>query len=247
MKRIENDGLVWYESEELTNLGVKHGFFTRYGGVSANEFESLNVKLGIGDEENKVLQNRELIKNTLQTKVIAFSNHLPHKSDMQWIEEPLANDPVTDALATSVSGLAIGLSVADCLPIIISDGKVAAIIHAGWRGTVARIVEKTIRILFKEHDLDLNNTVAACGPCICKDHFEVNGEAAQQLSELAGESLKGEAYNADILALNITQLKKSGINNIESLGICSYESDEFYSFRQSGGKTGRNMAIALLS
>jgi len=238
---------MWYKSELLNGLGVKHGFFTNHGGVSVDEFVSLNVKDGIGDSRKNISNNRKLIADALGVKEMIFTNHLPHENVCKWYDEATNDDPAVDALATSSKGLAIGLSVADCLPIIISDGRIVSVIHAGWRGTVAHIAEKTITMLVEKHAFDLDNAIAACGPCICPEHFEVGGKVAQQLSDLAGEVLKNEKYKADILALNVKQLKNAGVKNIDTLGICSYESDDFYSFRQSDGKTGRNMAIALLS
>lgn len=247
MIRRAKDSIIWYESELLKKLSVKHGFFASKGGVSSGAFESLNVKTGIGDNEENVTNNRELIKNTLDYKAIVFSNHLPHETELVWTDGDTGSDPAVDALATDTKKLAIGLSTADCLPIIISDGNVLSVIHAGWRGTVAGIVEKTIDKLVANHGLNVSATVAACGPCICKDHFIVRDRAAQQLRSLAGESASGAEYKADLIALNVDQLERSGIKQIDKLGICSYESDEFYSFRQSNGKTGRNMTAALLS
>ncbi len=245
MKRIEQNGLVWYESEALNELGIRHGFFTRVGGVSEPPFDSLNVKYEIEDSEENVRENRKRILDSMSTDKLAFAK-LAHSADFASVNVGTDFEAV-DGLITDQKGLALGLSVADCLPIIVSDGKQLGIIHAGWRGTVAGITTNVVSGLING-GLDLENTVAVNGPCICKQHFEVNDEAAQKLRELAGENTNDPTpYHADLLRLNIRQLNDCGISQIDSLNICSFESDEFYSFRRGSGKTGRNMAIALLS
>jgi YfiH family protein len=137
--------------------------------------------------------------------------------------------------------------VADCLPVIISDGNLVTVIHAGWKGTLAGIVEKTVINLVQNHRLNVDTAVAALGPCICTDHLEVEGEAAMKFRTLVGLEVSDNKYNVDLVKLNSMQLVKNGVKNIDNLGICAYESEEFFSYRRDHGNTGRNMAIALLS
>jgi len=235
-----------YYSPELDNLGIKHGFYTRACGVSKQPFDGLNVKYGIGDDDVSVTTNRDLIKNDLGVDKLHFAK-LVHKDESQIITQRFQETEIddTDALITYEKQTALGLSVSDCLPIIVSDGKLLAVIHAGWRGTVARITDKTIKQMI-ELGLEVENTVAAIGPCICKQHFEVDGQAAEALARLAGDDYIGGKYHADLARLNIKQLNANGINNIDSLNQCSLESSDWFSYRQSSGKTGRNMAAAVI-
>jgi YfiH family protein len=243
----QKNGLKWYESESLSQLGVKHGFFTSIGGASPAPFDSLNVKFDIDDLDSNVASNRQKILSIFGVDKVRFAP-LVHSADISVV----ANDsPDTiegvDGLVTKQKNVAIALSVADCLPIIISDGEVLSVIHAGWRGSVKGItnksVEKMVSIGFKSE-----NAVAVLGPCICQNHFEVRGNAARLLRATSGlDTIGSETYHADLAAINRKQLSYAGITTVESLDICSYESDEFYSYRADNGKTGRNMAIALLS
>ena len=247
MKLVKQNGLGWYESEGLSKLGVKHGFFTSMGGASKSELSSLNVKHDIGDETGNVETNRLKIKNQLGVKELKFAK-LVHSDDFKEITETDSkNSDIenVDSLITSNLGIAIGLSVADCLPIIIGDGKLLAIIHAGWRGTVVGITSKVTAELVKR-GLNTKKAVATFGPCICRKHFEVKDEAAQKLRQLAGLKPETSPYFADLRALNIKQVQQNGIKNIDSLDACSFESSEWFSYRRDHGKTGRNMAAAVI-
>ncbi len=247
MRKQSENGLVWYESEALNEIGVRHGFFNRRGGSSKPPFDSLNVKTDLGDEEEKVLENRQLILTSISAEKLVYSNDLPHKSDYLWVESEQQTDPAVDALATEQHGLAIGLGVADCLPVIISDGRIVAVIHAGWKGTLAGIVDKTVNDLVQNHEFNVEIAVAALGPCICTTHLEVEGEAAKNFREHSGQEVNGSKFNVDLVKLNSLQLANNGVKNIDNLGICALESEEFFSYRRDHGNTGRNMAIALLS
>ncbi|MBP6880494.1 peptidoglycan editing factor PgeF [Candidatus Saccharibacteria bacterium] len=243
----QKNGLKWYENELLSQLGVKHGFFTSLGGESPAPFDSLNVKFDIDDLDENVDSNRQKILSVLEIEKVQFAP-LVHGADIAVVtsnsSEIIDN---ADSLITKQKNLAIALSVADCLPIVVSDGKIVAVIHAGWRGTVKQIVSKTVEKMvslgFKPE-----NAVAALGPCICQKHFEVRDEAARLLRAASSEvDISSEPYYADLVAINRQQLEDAGVRAVESLSICSFESDEFYSYRADNGKTGRNMAIALLS
>ena len=247
MQRKEQYGLAWYESDSLNELGVSHAFFARSGGVSPAPFDSLNVKLYVGDTEQNVINNRQKILDSFSASNLVYSNNLPHKNNYLWVETEQTQDPAVDALATNQLNLAIGLGVADCLPVIISDGNIVTVIHAGWKGTLAGIVDKTVNDLVQNHEFNVEIAVAALGPCICTTHLEVEGEAAKDFREHNGQEVNGSKFNVDLVKLNSLQLANNGVKNIDNLGICAYESEEFFSYRRDHGNTGRNMAIALLS
>lgn len=242
--------MVWYESSLLNDLGVKHGIFTRFGGVSQPPFDSLNVKHDLGDQPENVENNRQKIASVLSydNDKLTFSK-LCHGSELRLISDGEARTSIVeDGLATTESGLPLALSVADCLPIIISDGGVVAIVHAGWRGTVAEIARKTVEKLVKRKLLKPQNAVAFLGPCICSDHFSIGNPARQQLDQLSQkyhvEAVPNGHHN--LAELNARQLQATGINQFEMIGQCSFEPD-WFSYRRDKQKTGRNMVVALLS
>jgi YfiH family protein len=247
MKRHSKNNLVWYESESLSNLGVKHGFFTRYGGISSAPFDSLNIKMLEGENPENISQNRTKVLGQfgLKDEDLVFSM-LVHGDELAWVDRLSSDVNNFDALATAEPGMALGFGVADCLPIIISDGKIVSIIHAGWRGTASRIVQKTIATLIKKHGFDINKAVAALGPCICQEHFSIGLPASEILASLAGDALdQNSDYHVNLITLNKKQLQEYGITNIDVLNKCSFD-DEWFSYRRDNAKTGRNLAIALL-
>ncbi len=246
----QKNGLKWYESENLNELGVKHGFFTSLGGVSSAPFDSLNVVHGLGDPAESVNANRERILKVINAEELHFAR-LVHGVDIEIVSRSsktgVAEIAGVDSLVATDKQVALGLSTADCLPIIISDGELVSVVHAGWRGTVDEIVVKTVKIMLNL-GLNLDNSVAALGPYICQKHFEVRDEAARLLRAASRVDEKpNEPFYADLAMINEIQLQKTGIDVIEKLNICSFESEEFYSFREQNGKTGRNMTAALLS
>jgi len=157
----------------------------------------------------------------------------------------------TDALITNERGLFICVQTADCVPILLFDPvkKVVAAIHAGWKGTISKIAEKTIGQMTERFGCDPADIVAGIGPSIHIHAYEVGPEVVQAVeanfgnhSALLKPSMnEGKAY-FDLWEANQTVLMESGVpeENIELMGLCSFEqSDLFYSARRDGTDTGR--------
>lgn len=164
---------------------------------------------------------------------------------------PNATIPDTDALITNEPGWFVCVQTADCVPVLLFDPqkRVVAAVHAGWRGTVSKIVAKTIRQMSEKYGCRPSDIVAGIGPSIHMHAYEVGPEVVSAVESnftnspaLLKPSLKtGHAY-FDLWEANQTVLLESGVpeENIEVMGLCSYEHAElFYSARREGIDTGR--------
>lgn len=156
-----------------------------------------------------------------------------------------------DALITNNSGLFICVQTADCVPILLFDPvkNVAAVVHAGWKGTVSKIAKKTVERMFEEFGCEPSGIVAGIGPSIHIHAYEVGREVVELVwknfensSAILKPSLNpGKAY-FDLWEANKIVLLESGLteSNIEIMGLCTFGHPElFYSARRDGGDTGR--------
>src|SRR5262245_8056660 len=159
---------------------VRHGFFTRQGGVSAGLYASLNCGYGSNDEPSKVTENRRraLALIGLPAEALATTYQI-HSADVAEVTKPWPLDarPRVDAMVTTRPGIALGISTADCAPVLLAD-PVAGVIgaaHAGWRGAVTGVVEATVQRM-SELGADPRRIHAAVGPCIAQTSYEVGPE-----------------------------------------------------------------------
>ena len=165
----------------------------------------------------------------------------------------------TDALITNKPGLFICVQTADCVPILLFDPqkKVVAAIHAGWKGTVSRIAQKTVRLMSEKFGCNPSDIVAGIGPSIHIHAYEVGSDVIDAVTDsfsnwpalLKPSLTKGKAY-FDLWEANKTALVDAGIQeeNIEVLGLCSFEqADLFFSARREGADTGRMVSAIRLN
>lgn len=257
MKRQEKYGLVWYESSLLSDIDVRHGFFTSLGGVSKGEFEGLNVQAGIGDNDKDTQTNRckAVGALSLEEDKLIFLKKLAHNNQSYIVSSDQSGELMDerDALITHDPGLPISLAVADCLPIILAgQGKeFVAVVHAGWRGTVARVASETVNKIAWEFGIKAKNMAAALGPAIQAESYEVGDEVIdamqQELPEYANDTIieNGAKKHLDIVKANVLQLQDAGVENIDISNIDVFTSSEFYSYRRCK-QTGRNLCLASL-
>lgn len=225
--------------------GIRHAFFTREGGVSGGLYASLNGGVGSKDEIEKVAENRARMARALSVApenfVTAFQIHSP---DVVIAETPWDREtrPKADAIVTRVPGLAIGVSTADCGPVLFADAQARVIgaAHSGWRGAFHGVLESTIAAMEKL-GADRANIVAAMGPMIRQDNYEVGPEfRAQFLAHDPGH----EQYFApgrrdghamfDLASFIAMRLVRAGIRTIEDVDLCTYADPlRFYSYRRS--------------
>lgn len=222
---------------------------TRMGGVSTAPFESLNLGLSVNDIEKNVIRNRELFFGGLgiQLQHLAKS-HQVHGNDVFVVNEP-GNVEKYDAQITNQPEIYLVVSIADCTPILIHDEKNNAIaaIHAGWRGTVGKIVKKTLQKMKDNYGTEGKNCKAYIGACIDFENFEVGEEVAVHFNDnLKKFDPQKNKWFVDLKSANKEQLIEGGLllENIEISPYCTVRNNDiFFSHRKEKGKTGRMMAV----
>ncbi|HJL01891.1 MAG TPA: peptidoglycan editing factor PgeF [Polyangiaceae bacterium LLY-WYZ-15_(1-7)] len=242
-------------SELLTRHGFAHGFALRTGGVSAPPFDSLNLGRGLGDAPDAVAENhRRLAEAVGYGRLFELSQvHGRRVRAVGAGEDPVAvRQEEGDALFATEPGVAVGVRVADCAPLLIADpgtGAVAAV-HAGWRGVEARIAEAAIEAL-EEIGASREALLVAIGPHIRLGWFEVGEEVAERLEAVAHgvtcvDRTTGDKPHVDLTAILFAQLAALGVARarIDDLGGCTYaDRSRFFSYRRDGKATGRHLAV----
>ncbi len=226
-----------------------HGFTTRGGGVSEPPFDSLDLGGAVGDDPARVAENWARLRRHTG---LAFAR-VKQVHGARVMVEPAPDAPreEADAVVSRTPGLAACVSVADCVPLLIADpssGAVAAV-HAGWRGTLARIAAEAVAALSRGSGTDPAGLLAAVGPSIGRCCYEVSPELADRFREAFGAEVVSshERPHLDLWQANVQALGAAGLRpeNIEVLGFCtSCEPGRFFSHRRDAGRTGRQVGFA---
>lgn len=241
---------------------------TRSGGVSEGEYESLNLGLFSGDLPDRVIENRNRLSRAIGVlPERLFLPYQTHGIKVKVIESGFTSLNAAeqekqlhgvDALVTACREVCIGVTTADCVPILLycPQQQVIAAIHAGWRGTVGDIVGECLRVMVSRFNCCLSSVVAVIGPSICKDWFEVGDEVADAFSTLSLPSglittreITTGKYHIDLWETNRLLLVRAGISprNIEIAGICTRTNhNRFFSARKAGISSGRFVSGILL-
>jgi len=225
--------------------GVRHAFFTRAGGVSQGIYMSLNGGVGSRDEPRNVAENRARMASALG--VAADSLLTPyqiHSPDVVVATKPWSagDRPRADAIVTRVPQLAIGVSTADCGPLLFadSDARVIGAAHAGWRGALNGVLEATI-VAMEKLGASRDRISAALGPTIRQANYEVGSEFVDRFLA-AGRSnarffLPGERDGHAMFDLGgyiADRIGQAGIGQFEDLGLCTFaEPERFFSYRRT--------------
>ncbi len=224
---------------------IRHGFFTRGGGVSGGVYATLNGGVGSNDAPDKVAENRARMAAALGVApdhfLTAYQIHSPSVvvADKPWAQE---NRPRGDAIVTRTPGLAIGVSTADCGPLLLADAdaRVIGAAHAGWRGALTGVVEATIAAMEKL-GADRARLVAALGPAISQPNYEVGPEFVSRFlaadadntrffapSERAGHAM------FDLAGYITDRVQRAGVAKFENLALCTFaEPERFFSYRRT--------------
>lgn len=238
-----------------------HFISTRDGGVSEGEQSSLNIGFLPEDSPDNVLTNRELLLSglniPLETVVLGEQRHTTNirivtKEEMgRGAMDKESRLPETDALITAVPGICLVVLAADCVPVLLYDTekRVIAAIHAGWKGTVGRIVEKVVERMNREFNCEAKDIRAGIGPAIGPCCYEVGKDVAMavqngigDLGEFLEKVNESGKYIFNLWEANRQQLIHAGLHSgrIEMAGMCTCcHHDEFFSYRASRGNTGR--------
>ena len=230
---------MWLHAPNITSV---HGFSTRNGGVSPAPFYSLNLG-GSEDNEQNISVNRKLALDYLELKYdnLSFLKQV-HGTDVLFAK---CGKQEGDALVTNEKEKVLAISIADCYPILFEDKEngVIGAAHAGWRGTVGKIAERTVSAMV-ELGAKKQSISVAIGQGISTDRFEVGDEVREAFLKAGFPQYCFKNKCIDLITSNKYVLLQSGIleENIWTMNRCTYDSD-FFSYRRDAGKTGRMWAV----
>lgn len=243
--------------------GIRHGWFTRDGGVSDGLYASLNTGLGSADERAAVIENRGRIADALGVpRDRLVTCHQVHSPDVVTVTDPWPPEanPKADALVTDRPGIAIAVSSADCGPVLFADpaARVVGAAHAGWKGAFTGVLEATLSAM-EGLGADRGRIVAAVGPMISGAAYEVGPEFTARFRD-AGETVErwfrpspraDHAY-FDLPAYILHRLERAGVGAAVDLGLCTYADEaRFYSYRRTTHRGepdyGRHLSAIVLA
>jgi purine-nucleoside/S-methyl-5'-thioadenosine phosphorylase / adenosine deaminase len=240
----------------LARAGFRHAFFTRLGGASRAPFDSLNFGAPAEGDEESLQANVEIAAKTLAIEPSdLFVLMQVHGRDARRVSRGEDRDQVRkekgDALVATSPGIACGVKVADCMPVLVGDNRTGAVaaIHSGWQGTVANVIEAGV-IALREAIGDRGDLVAAIGPHIGVCCFEVGPDVADKLARCSDargvvDDSRGPRPHVDLGRIAHAQLAALGLGDaaIDHVSGCTMcEPSRFYSFRRDRERSGRHLA-----
>lgn len=253
--------LAYYDIAE----GITAFSSTRHGGYSQGNHGEFNVNLYCSDDPEDIAENRKALCRMLKIPVDRLiMPHQVHQTGIVQIGKTFLrlSDEVRrdvlegiDALMTNLPGVCIGVSTADCIPIILYDPEhhAASVIHSGWRGTVANIAGVAVTSMQMAYHSRPEFMKAVIGPGISLEHFEVGDEVYEQFAAagypMAQIACRYEKWYIDLWTCCRLQLQDRGLKaeNIQTAGICTYgHSDDYFSARRLGVDSGRILTAVLL-
>jgi YfiH family protein len=234
------------QAQSLTKLsGIRHGFFTRVGGVSEGIYQSLNGGVGSEDSPDKVAENRARMAKNLGVAADHFLTcYQIHSPEVVVAEGPWPSSerPRADAIVTRTPNLAIGISTADCGPVLMADpeARVIGAAHAGWRGALTGVIEQTVAAMEKL-GAKRGQIVAAAGPMIRQSNYEVGQDLLDRFVAIEPNTIrffkpaKRPGHSMfDLAGYVVSRLRRAEVGEIEDLGLCTYaDPAQFYSYRRA--------------
>lgn len=235
------------ESQVISD--IPHGFLGRAGGVSTGIFQGLNIALGSADDRANVIENRARAATAILPGAKLARVYQVHSADVANAVDAISlatvaiedNPPKADALVTDRPGILLGISTADCAPVLFAD-HIAGVIgaaHSGWKGAIGGVNEATIAAMEKL-GADRNRIICAIGPCIAQKSYEVDTAFFRNFCEVDPENDryfvdgKADHFQFDLEGYVASRLASAGIKKIECLGEDTYsQSSRFFSYRRS--------------
>lgn len=247
---------------------VKHGFSTRLGGVSTGCWSSLNLSFTRGDNREHVMENYNRIAEAIgvSTENMVFSKQT-HTTNVRVMTEDERGNGITrpqkyedvDGMVTNVPGLCLVTFYADCVPLYFVDPvkKAIGLSHSGWRGTVGKIGLKTVEKMTAEYGSNPADILAAVGPSICQECYEVSEEVAEEFKKNYDSQYWNQLfylkenghYQLDLWKANELVFAEAGIKpeHMAITNVCTHcNSDILYSHRRTGDKRGNLAAFLAL-
>ena len=222
---------------------IRHGFFTRKGGVSDGIYAGLNVGVGSNDDQTLVLENRRRVAAWFDLPLEKLATvHQVHSPDVVVVDAAYSGErPQVDAMVAATPGVVIGVLSADCGPILFADGDngVIGAAHAGWKGALTGVLENTIDAMVSL-GAEREKIVAVLGPSIGPHSYEVGPEFVERFLGVNPEyaafftpSPKPQHSMFDLPALTMSRLKAAGVA-AENLGLDTYpDRERFFSYRRT--------------
>ncbi len=259
MKMQERAGVKFFNFPQLEALGfIKHGFSTRFGGVSEGYYRWMNLSFFNGDDEEKVLKNFQKFCQALEVELASMVlSDQDHGTDLRRIEEKDRGKGIVkdkdyqgiDGLVTKVPGITLITQHADCVPLFFADSKrkAVAMVHSGWRGTWGEMAKKTVARMKEEFGTEAGDLYVGIGPSIGPCCFEVEKDVLEKLQNLADwraedAVVQGKGkYRVDLWGLNKRMLLSAGVpeDQIFVTDLCTQcAPDLFFSHRVHGNERG---------
>ena len=261
MAYVEYNQLKYYSFELFADTPIHQGIFTRQGGVSPTPWDSLNTGGMNGDVRGNVIENRRRIFAAFERKVeTIFDVWQVHGTEVIATKtaRPLnAAHQKADAILTDYENITLFMRFGDCVPIYFYDPvkRVIGIAHAGWQGTVKKIVQTTVKNMQQAYNSQTEDILAGIGPSICGEHYEFGGHALEFVQESFKNELaevlfeKDGKIHFDLWRANYLLLIQAGLKHahIQISGVCTAGNiEDWYSHRAEQGKTGRFGALLAL-
>lgn len=241
---------------------IRHAFFTRNGGVSKGVYGALNCGPGSRDLPENVSRNRSLAAEKLGVPAGALltlrQEHTERVVTVRdgWTQQEM---PVADAMVTTVPGLMLGILTADCAPVLFvaSKQRVIGAAHAGWRGAIGGVLEKTIEAM-EYLGAPRSEICAAIGPCIAQPSYEVGGDFHETfLRKRSGNraffipSIRAGHFMFDLSGYVAARLALAGVKTVLQAGCDTYPDEErFFSYRRTTKRAendcGRQLSALVL-
>lgn len=264
-KKKEKDGVTFLTFPLLEKEGIVHGFSTKIGGVSTGDYASMNLSFQRGDNPEAVMENHRRLAKAVgyDCRNVVFSDQV-HETEMRRVYAEDAGKGIfvksdirgVDGLITNDKNVVLMTFFADCVPLFFYDKEKRAIgaSHSGWRGTVKRMGEQTVKAMAHEFDSRPEDILAVIGPSICRDCYEVGQDVADAVYRAFDKKWHGQIlfpdnategterkYHLDLWRANEIILREAGLpeENIGVSGLCTCcHSDLLFSHRATVSRRG---------
>lgn len=260
MPFVYSGGLKFWSFDSFPDREVLARVYTRRGGVSPAPWESLNLGGNIGDGRENILENRRRIFADCDRPIESlFDVWQVHGTAVALARSPrpLEQQQVkADVIISNEPGVTLMMRFADCVPILIYDPvrHAMALVHAGWKGTVRKVVSVALSAMAAAFGSRPGDLLAALGPAIGPDHYEVAPDVETQVAAAFGAdsaSLLTPIPNGkallDLWSANELLLRNAGVRQVEVAGLCTAcDTQDWYSHRAERGRTGRFAALLAL-
>ncbi|MGH8866673.1 MAG: peptidoglycan editing factor PgeF [Actinomycetes bacterium] len=235
-------------------VDVPARFTTRHGGVSTGPYAALNLGGHVQDDPEAVAENRRVLARDLglPRERLRLMRQV-HGADVVTVEGPLGDPeqdepPEADGMVTTTPGLALGVLMADCVPVLLADAVagVVGVAHAGRPGLLAGVVPATVA---RMRDLGARDLYAAVGPAVCGACYELPADLAERVAAAVSAARATTRWGtpaADVRAGVVAQLHHAGVRAVSVSDVCTRESPDHFSHRRDGPHTGRLAGVVWL-